>query len=162
MGCARYVREMHLPFWVVPVDSVGSVIFGYPPGIRYIPGMGSSRVPEIFDRSLVEEALLVSEIESIRMCRFVASRYGILIGGSTGTVLTGLAQSFGSQGRLEKVVVISPDSGERYLDTIFEDSWVKRRFPDFNLRSTLDPEAQFASLAQSGTSRCTTAFFFSH
>ena len=50
-------------------------------------------MPEIFDRHRVETALLVPEVDGIRMCRFVPKRYGILIGGSTGSVLAGSCPS---------------------------------------------------------------------
>ena len=80
MGCSRYTQEFAPTVRVVPVDTVGSVIFGHPPGIRFVPGMGSSRVPEIFDPTIVEKPLLVPELDGIRMCRLVASRYGILVG----------------------------------------------------------------------------------
>jgi 2,3-diaminopropionate biosynthesis protein SbnA len=139
MGCAKYTREAAPTVRIVPVDSVGSVVFSRPAGIRHIPGMGSSRIPELFDSQLGGTAMFVPEIEGIYMCRFIAKRYGLLIGGSTGSVLAGVVQAYRRGSCPRKVVVISPDSGERYLDTIFNDSWVKERFPEF------EPQSHFTS-----------------
>lgn len=153
MGCAKYIREYVLSVRIVPVDSVGSVVFEEPAGIRHIPGMGSSRVPEIFDPQLVGKALFVPEIQGIQICRFVAKRYGILIGGSTGSVLAGVVQAYRNGDCPRKIVAISPDSGERYLDTIFNDSWVKGRFPEFESRSVSTSNDHDLFLTHSGAPR---------
>lgn len=62
------------------------------------------------------------------MCRRIAARTGFLFGGSTGTVLAGVEKLFGSKTE-SSIVVISPDFGERYLNTIYDDVWVEREFP---------------------------------
>jgi len=115
--------------------------------------MGSSRVPEIFDPRIAGKALLVPEIHGIQMCRLVAKRYGILIGGSTGSVLAGVVQAYGNRDCPKKIVVISPDSGERYLDTIYNDSWVKHRFPEFEPRAFATSDDHDLLLSHSGTPR---------
>lgn len=139
MGCARFFRRARPGVKIVAVDSVGSVTFGAPPGPRRIPGLGTSRKPEICFASLVDDVIFVPEADAIRMCRRVARAHGLLLGGSTGTVLAGIAAAAGA-GRLRAgavVAAISPDNGDRYLDTIYDDAWVHRHFPD-----ALSPRAE--------------------
>ncbi|MEH0974703.1 2,3-diaminopropionate biosynthesis protein SbnA [Micromonospora sp. CPCC 205546] len=128
MGCARYFREHSPGTTIVGVDSVGSVTFGGTPGRRHIPGIGASRRPEITDSSLIDRLLMVDEADAIRMCRSLAQR-GLPVGGSTGSVLHSL-RHLGDVLTPESVVVaVSPDMGDKYLDTIYSDDWVGERFP---------------------------------
>ncbi|MEU0663854.1 MULTISPECIES: 2,3-diaminopropionate biosynthesis protein SbnA [Streptomyces] len=128
-GCARYLKHIGHPARVVAVDSVGSVTFGGPAGTRHIPGLGTGRRPEIADESVVDEILMVPEQEAVRMCRSLARR-GYLLGGSTGTVLAGAWQRLADADPTALAVGISPDLGERYLDSVYDDLWVRARFGD--------------------------------
>ncbi len=133
MGCLRYFTK-HCPGTrIVAVDAVGSVFFGGPPAPRAIPGLGVSRVPELFCDDPNLEKAIVAEDDTVAMCRHLAREYGLLAGGSTGTVLAGvrrLAPVFKTGSR---VVVISPDLGDRYLETIYDDAWAGSRYPDLVL-----------------------------
>jgi N-(2-amino-2-carboxyethyl)-L-glutamate synthase len=128
MGCARWFREWHRPVRVVAVDAVGSVAFGGPPGRRMIPGLGTSVQPQMLDRSYVDEVVSVEETDTVRACHRLA-RHGFLFGGSTGTVVSGamgwLARHDGND---FTAVAIAPDLGERYLDTVYQSSWVEDTF----------------------------------
>ncbi|AVH58159.1 MULTISPECIES: 2,3-diaminopropionate biosynthesis protein SbnA [Streptomyces] len=125
MGCARYFREWHRPVRVVAVDSVGSVTFGGAPGRRMIPGLGTSRRPQLLDESYVDDVVRVTEADTIRACHQLARR-GFLFGGSTGTVVSGAADWLARQeGRKLTAVAIAPDLGERYLETIYQTNWVR-------------------------------------
>lgn len=126
-GCARYLKQVGHPAKIVAIDSVGSVTFGEPPGPRHIPGIGTGRRPEIVDESVIDEIIMVPEVDTIRMCRTMAGR-GYLFGGSTGTVLAGMMHRISTERVDMPVVAISPDLGERYLDSIYDDEWVKDRF----------------------------------
>lgn len=93
MGCLRYFTK-HCPGTrIVAVDAVGSVFFGGPPAPRAIPGLGVSRVPELFCDDPNLEKAIVAEDDTVAMCRHLAREYGLLAGGSTGTVLAGVAAS---------------------------------------------------------------------
>ncbi|WP_433400525.1 2,3-diaminopropionate biosynthesis protein SbnA [Streptomyces sp. CA-146814] len=126
-GCARYLKEVGHPARIIAVDSVGSVTFGGPAGVRHIPGLGTGKRPEIVDESVIDEIIMVPEVDTVRMCRKLAAR-GFLFGGSTGTVLAGMAGRIADESPRTKVVAISPDLGERYLDSIYDDEWVRGRF----------------------------------
>lgn len=160
MGCGRYLRDTGHPAEVVAVDSVGSVTFGGSSAPRFIPGLGTSRRPEIVDESVVDDVVLINERETIRMCRKLSAS-GYLFGGSTGTVLAGATHWLATKGAAKsRAVAISPDLGERYLDTIYDDMWVAEHFgvefanslaAGFRDRSdspTAVPVAQFAEGAR--------------
>jgi cysteine synthase A len=131
MGCARYFRERRPSVRVVAVDSVGSVTFGAPAATRHIPGLGTSVRPALLDESLVDAVVHVPEAATVRTCRDLM-RHGFSFGGSTGTVVTGalswLSEQYGdtASGIREQVtaVTISPDLGERYMETVYHDEWV--------------------------------------
>ncbi|MEN3270209.1 pyridoxal-phosphate dependent enzyme, partial [Pseudonocardia sp.] len=125
MGCARYFKEHHPSVRIVAVDSVGSVSFGTPPARRMIPGLGSGVRPPMLDESFVDEVIHVEESDTIRTCQRLA-RTGFLFGGSTGTVVSGAEQWLAQYGTPDMTAVaISPDLGERYLDTIYQTHWVE-------------------------------------
>jgi 2,3-diaminopropionate biosynthesis protein SbnA len=117
MGCA-----------IVAVDVHGSVTLGGPPGPRHIPGLGASRRPELFQPEGIDEFIIVNELESIAACRQLAARHGLLVGGSTGSVLAAVRQLAPRIPPASVVVAISPDNGERYLDMIYSDDWVSRTY----------------------------------
>ena len=128
MGCAYYLRDIGHPAQVVAVDSVGSVTFGGPAESRFIPGLGTSRRPELVDESVLDGVIHVEEADAIRMCRTLA-RAGFLFGGSTGTVLAGATRWLDAAGgSRHNAVAISPDLGERYLDTVYDDAWVAEHY----------------------------------
>ena len=130
MGCARYLREWHRPVRIVAVDTVGSVIFGGHPAPRLIPGMGAAVRPPLLDESYVDDVVRADEVDTIRACHRMASR-GFLFGGSTGTVVSGaLSWLAEHQGEELTAVAIAPDLGERYLDTIYQPSWVQDHYGD--------------------------------
>ncbi|WP_318036708.1 2,3-diaminopropionate biosynthesis protein SbnA [Streptomyces chengmaiensis] len=132
MGCARYFRKHSPGTRIVAVDSVGSVTFGTPPGKRHIPGLGASRRPEIFDRGLVDAFVQVPEADAVRMCRRITAERGLAVGGSTGTVLAAVERQREEIPAGARVVAISPDLGDRYLNTVYDDLWVFERFGDLD------------------------------
>jgi cysteine synthase A len=126
MGCARWFREFAPKVRLVAVDSVGSVTFGGPPSRRMIPGLGTSVRPAQLDESFVDDVALVAEPDTVRMCHRLASR-GFLFGGSTGTVVSGALRwlRLHDPGHELTAVAISPDLGERYLDTVYQENWLR-------------------------------------
>jgi N-(2-amino-2-carboxyethyl)-L-glutamate synthase len=143
MGCARYLRGWPRPVRIVAVDSIGSVTFGHPPGRRMIPGVGAGVRPRQLDESYVDEVVRVDEADTIRMCRRLAS-HGFLFGGSTGTVVSGALEWLGGNDADElTAVAVSPDLGERYLDTIYANDWVREHFGEGALRRDV-PEPALA------------------
>jgi 2,3-diaminopropionate biosynthesis protein SbnA len=138
MGCARYFREHGRPVTIVAIDAVGSVTFGGIPERRMVPGLGTSARPELVDESYIDDVVHVPETDTIRTVHRLSAR-GFLFGGSTGTVVSGaerwLAEKY--PGESPVAVAIAPDLGERYLDSIYEESWLREHFghilPELNV-----------------------------
>jgi N-(2-amino-2-carboxyethyl)-L-glutamate synthase len=127
IGCARYFARHRAGTKVIAVDTAGSVTFGGPKGPRFIPGLGTSRRPEIADLHDVNEVLSIPEEDAVLACRRLLDRYGLLAGGSTGSVLAAVERyPFPPE---STVVAISADLGDRYVDTLYDHQWVAARFP---------------------------------
>ena len=87
-GCTRFFARHSPATKVVAVDAVGSVTFGGTAAKRYLPGLGTSRRPQIADLCDPYDVVLVAEQDAVRTCRRLLNRSGLLVGGSTGSVLT--------------------------------------------------------------------------
>ena len=131
MGCARYFRERDSRVKVVAVDSVGSVTFGEPAAVRRIPGLGAGVLPPMLDWSYLDGVVHVSEEETVRACHQLA-RVGFLMGGSTGTVTSGGLSWLAKHDPYRRLtaVAISPDLGDRYLESVYQKSWLREMYGD--------------------------------
>jgi 2,3-diaminopropionate biosynthesis protein SbnA len=127
VGCAKHIKEVSPQTRVFAVDSEGSVTFGGQPSPRFIPGLGTSKRPPICDTKNVDEIIVIKEGDAIQMCHFMLDKYGLFLGGSTGSVL----QAVREKKNIPKdacIVAISPDFGEKYIDTVYNPTWVKEKF----------------------------------
>ncbi|PSO95974.1 MAG: 2,3-diaminopropionate biosynthesis protein SbnA [Cyanobacteria bacterium SW_12_48_29] len=124
LGCARRFRTTLPDLKVIAVDAVGSVIFGSPAAPRELPGIGSSRVPEILSREEIDKVVYVSDYESAQGCRDLLHHEGILAGGSSGSVIAGIQKILPVIPAKSRIATIFPDRGERYLDTVYDDQWM--------------------------------------
>lgn len=129
MGCARYFRDHRPSVTVVAVDVVGSVTFGGPAEPRMIPGLGTSVRPQLLDQRYVDDVVHVSEPDAIVACHTLVRR-GFLFGGSTGSVVCGAdrwLRKYRPDGT-SRAVAIAPDLGERYLGSIYRESWIREHY----------------------------------
>ncbi len=124
LGCARRLRERFPGLRVVAVDAAGSVLFDGPPGRREIPGIGASRVPELFQPDEIDEVVHVYDLEAARGCRALLETEGIFAGGSTGSVVAAISRTLPELRRPCRIVTIFPDRGDRYLDLVYDDEWL--------------------------------------
>ena len=140
-GCADYVRAHRLTTRVVAVDAVGSQIFGDRPGPRLVPGLGASIRPPLCLPELVDQVIHVNDTDCIAGCRRLVQREAILAGGSSGGVVAAVEKVLGSIPAGATCVAILPDRGERYLDTIYHDGWVREHFAHSEICATLKAPA---------------------
>ncbi|CAM5422540.1 2,3-diaminopropionate biosynthesis protein SbnA [Streptomyces avidinii] len=139
MGCARYFKERRRPVTIVAVDAVGSVTFGGVPERRVVPGLGTSTRPALLDEAWVDDVVHVLETDTIRACHSLAAR-GFVLGGSTGTVVSGATRWLGEKypGEDPVAVAISPDLGERYLTSVYDETWLRTHFGQADLFTDTD------------------------
>ncbi|MDS1269608.1 2,3-diaminopropionate biosynthesis protein SbnA [Lipingzhangella sp. LS1_29] len=144
MGCVDHFRKHSPHTRIIAVDSVGSVTFGGSSQPRQIPGLGSSQKPPLFRRGCAEREIEISEHDAIRSCRTLARSYGYLAGGSTGSIVAGILEMRSEIDAGSLVMALSPDTGYRYLDTVYDDDWVRTYFDEEAL-APLAPTTSMAS-----------------
>ncbi len=118
-GVADVLKRRKPSLQIVAVEPVGSpVLSGGPPGSHKIQGIGAGFVPAVLNRELIDEVFQVTDQDAFQVARELARSEGILAGISSGAALHAariVAARPGREGRL--LVVILPDTGERYLST---------------------------------------------
>jgi 2,3-diaminopropionate biosynthesis protein SbnA len=124
-GCAEYIRDHGLATRVIAVDALGSQIFSNQRAKRMIPGLGAGMRPPLCESSLIDEVVLVTDLDCVVGCRRLVTREAILAGGSSGGVVAALERLQDSVPAGANCVLIFPDRGERYLETIYDDNWVR-------------------------------------
>lgn len=129
-GCVEYARASNLKTSIIAVDAVGSVIFGGERAKRLIPGHGAAVRPALYQDGLADRCIKVTDVDCIVGCRRLMKREAILAGGSSGAILMALETVKHDLPAGSSVVLILPDRGERYLDTIYSDEWVIEKFGD--------------------------------
>jgi cysteine synthase A len=129
-GCSEYVREHNFKTNIVGVDAVGSVIFGGRSAKRLLPGHGAAVRPQLYRDDLANEHIHVTDLECVVGCHRLARQEALLVGGSSGGVFMALQRMKERITPGANCVLIFPDRGERYLDTIYSDEWVTNLFGD--------------------------------
>jgi cysteine synthase A len=123
-GISRYFKqERNHTLHSIAVEPASSpVLSGGQPGKTKIQGIGAGFVPEILDMSLVDEVMQVTDEESFELAPRIATLDGITCGISSGAAMAAaLKVAANPQNEGKTIVVILPDSGERYLSTpLFE------------------------------------------
>jgi cysteine synthase A len=120
-GAGEYLRERNPELQVVAVEPAGSaVLSGARPGPHRIQGIGAGFVPAVLNRELLSEVIAVSDDDAIQTAWTCARRAGVLAGISCGAALWGALQVAARPESIgKKIVVIMPDSGERYISQAF-------------------------------------------
>ncbi|GGM48931.1 cysteine synthase [Longimycelium tulufanense] len=124
-GVSRYLREHAPQVHVVGVDAIGSTIFGGTSGPYLIPGVGLGWTPiNLDDLARLDSVYKVADEDAFLGCRVLARHEGILVGGSTGAALCVALRLARHYGPDHCVALVAADSGERYLQTIYDDGWL--------------------------------------
>jgi cysteine synthase len=132
-GAGEYLRDRNPRLRVVAVEPRGSaVLSGGQPGPHRIQGIGAGFLPPVLNRELLDEVIAVSDEDAIHTAWSCARRTGLLTGISGGAALWAAqqvaadpdrsgAEDTGArgQGRGPRIVVVVPDSGERYVSQAF-------------------------------------------
>lgn len=118
-GTARYLKKMNSKIQVIAVEPSGSPVLSEGrAGSHGIQGIGAGFIPKILDTTVYDEVMVVTEEEAYEEARRFARTEGILVGISSGAALkaaTAVAQRL--ENAKKHIVVLLPDSGDRYLST---------------------------------------------
>jgi cysteine synthase A len=120
-GVGEFLKERNPSCLIVAVEpSASAVLSGGPPGPHKIQGIGAGFVPEVLDRSVIDEIIPVTDEAALARARQAASREGLLVGISGGAAIDA-ALEVAARTELDgkRVLVIIPDGGERYMSLAF-------------------------------------------
>jgi cysteine synthase len=120
-GAGSFLKERNPRLKVIAVEPASSaVLSGRHPGPHKIQGIGAGFIPPVLDRALLDEVMTVDDEDAIETARLIARREGVLAGISCGAaVWAALEVAARSEARGARIVVVLPDSGERYVSTPF-------------------------------------------
>ncbi len=122
-GIADVIKSRRPGFKAIAVEPAASpVLSGGKPGPHKIQGIGAGFVPDVLRRDLVDEIIKVEYEDAVKTARSLAKEEGILVGISSGAAAwAGLQVAARPENKGKQIVVILPDTGERYLSTeLFE------------------------------------------
>ena len=118
-GIAQYIKPLKPGFKAIAVEPAASpVLSGGTKGPHKIQGIGAGFIPDVLKRELIDEVIRVKDDDALQTARLLAKKEGLLVGISSGAAVWAaleVAKRKESDGRL--IVVILPDTGERYLST---------------------------------------------
>ena len=123
-GTGRFLKSKIKGVKVVAVEPADSpVLSGGTKGAHGIQGIGAGFIPEILDTTVYDEIVKVTNEEAYEMGRLIGRKEGLLVGISSGAALWGaILEAKKEENARKNIVVILPDSGDRYLSTpLFEE-----------------------------------------
>lgn len=119
-GTGRRLKELNPAMEVVAVEPAASpVLSGGAPGPHRIQGIGAGFMPRNYDAAVVDRVIPVGDDEAIGTARLLAAHEGLLVGISSGAAAYAALQlAKREENRGKTIVVLLPDTGERYLSTL--------------------------------------------
>ena len=120
-GVGKYLKEKNPDIKVVAIEPAASpLITAGKAGPHKIQGIGANFVPEVLDRSVIDEVVTVTDDDALDTMKALAVSEGLLVGVSSGAAVYGASQvAARPENEGKRIVVILPDTGERYL-SIFQ------------------------------------------
>lgn len=119
-GVGKRLKELNPKVQIVAVEPSDSpVLSGGKPGPHKIQGLGAGFIPQIYNATVIDKVVQVSNDDAIRTSRELAKTEGLLVGISSGAAVSAAVQlAVLPENRDKNIVIILPDTGERYLSTV--------------------------------------------
>ncbi len=125
-GVARRIKEACPNAKVVGVDPVGSILAGPATvGSYKVEGIGYDFIPDVLDRSLIDEWIKSEDGPSFQMARRLIRQEGLLVGGSSGSAAWAAVEVAKRVGPGKRIVTILPDSVRNYMTKFLDDHWMR-------------------------------------
>jgi cysteine synthase A len=123
-GTSSHLRTLRPELQAIAVDTLGSVLFGQPDQQRVLRGLGNSLMPQNVNHSVFDEVHWVSAAEAFRATRVLHQKHSLFMGPTSGAAYL-VAQWWADQHPHKDTVVILPDEGYRYQETVYNDDWLR-------------------------------------
>lgn len=132
-GVGKFLKEKNPNVKIVGIDPKGSVLREYYYTKKFSPvfktykveGIGQDWIPGVLNFECIDEMIEVTDKESFLMARRLTREEGIFVGGSAGTAMAGALKVAERMKDKEVMVVLLPDTGERYLSKVYNDDWMR-------------------------------------
>jgi len=137
-GTAKFLKEKNPDIRIIGVDAFGSVLKKYHETREFdaneiypyrIEGLGKNLIPTATDFDIIDKFVKVTDEESAHTTREIAKNEGLFVGYTSGAAMQGIKQLYaeGEFGKNDKVVIIFPDHGSRYMSKVFSDVWMEEQ-----------------------------------
>src|SRR5690606_13452047 len=149
-GTAKFLKEKNPNIKVIGVDAFGSVLKKYHETREFddneiypyrIEGLGKNLIPTATDFDIIDKFVKVTDEESAHTAREISRSEGLFVGYTSGAAMQALKQ-LQMEGEFkagDKVVVIFPDHGSRYMSKVYSDKWMEEQgFFDSKSESTIE------------------------
>jgi cysteine synthase len=126
-GIAQYFKQRYPRTKIIGIDVAGSVVFGTPQHAYKMTGLGLSFVPPNFDPDSLDAAYSIDDRLAFSVCHALARKEGLLLGASTGAIVAGTLAYVSRCKSPQRVLMINPDRGDRYLETVYNTEWLEQQ-----------------------------------
>ncbi|MFE0020223.1 cysteine synthase family protein [Amycolatopsis sp. NPDC059021] len=123
-GTARHLRSAFPGLRAVAVDTHGSVLFGQPDGERQLRGLGNSLLPANVDHAVFDEVHWIGAGQAYAATRELHRGHALFMGPTSGAAVS-VARWWAAEHPDATTVVMLPDEGHRYIDTVYDDDWLR-------------------------------------